>query len=311
MGDPSRYPEIRMARFMYAMQWLAPDVRADYGLRQQWIDNNMTYLDALLLALYQDNDSSYMSDTWPEYNSRKSQLGRNCEDFRGVRLLGFWALGRHAVPSICTRKTIGRHRSGARADRAPSVLQPPILSYKALGLGRTLARSYLAGFFGTRLPPKLRADYGLRQQWIDNNLTYLDAELLELYLEEDNDYMTFTWPEYHHKHACRLGICPNYLFDRRPRQVRSFYGDNFHPSRAPLGPARRWPTTPPINSPRRARRQSNLDWLLHQGGQNNTHVNLPPRRPRKERPTPRATPVPPPRAYVEHKAQPPPTAVHT
>eukprot|EP00962_Isochrysis_galbana_P040561 scaffold14713_cov131-Isochrysis_galbana.AAC.4 len=30
-------------------------------------------------------------------NSRKSQLGR------GVRLLGFWALGRHAVPSICTR----------------------------------------------------------------------------------------------------------------------------------------------------------------------------------------------------------------
>eukprot|EP00962_Isochrysis_galbana_P046459 scaffold18704_cov108-Isochrysis_galbana.AAC.4 len=32
-------------------------------------------------------------------------FGRNCEDFRGVRLLGFWALGRHAVPSICT---IGR-----------------------------------------------------------------------------------------------------------------------------------------------------------------------------------------------------------
>eukprot|EP00962_Isochrysis_galbana_P003831 scaffold1072_cov118-Isochrysis_galbana.AAC.2 len=28
-------------------------------------------------------------------------------------------------------------------------------------------------------------------------------------------------------------------------------------------------------------------------------------------PMPRATPVPPPRAYVEHKAQPPPTAVHT
>eukprot|EP00962_Isochrysis_galbana_P055818 scaffold27604_cov141-Isochrysis_galbana.AAC.5 len=38
----------------------------------------------------------------PPSNSRKSQLGR------GVRLLGFWALGRHAVPSICTGKTIGR-----------------------------------------------------------------------------------------------------------------------------------------------------------------------------------------------------------
>jgi len=25
MGDPSRYPEIRMARFLYAMQWLPPD----------------------------------------------------------------------------------------------------------------------------------------------------------------------------------------------------------------------------------------------------------------------------------------------
>eukprot|EP00962_Isochrysis_galbana_P025131 scaffold7723_cov100-Isochrysis_galbana.AAC.4 len=55
MGDPSRYPEIRMAaRFLYAMQWLPPDLRADYGLRQQWIDNNMTYLDALVLALLQD-----------------------------------------------------------------------------------------------------------------------------------------------------------------------------------------------------------------------------------------------------------------
>jgi len=63
------------------------------------------------------------------------------------------------------------------------------------------------------LPKKIRADYELRQQWIDNNLTYLDAELLELYLEEDHDYMTFTWPEYHHKQACRLGMCPNYLFE--------------------------------------------------------------------------------------------------
>jgi len=26
----------------------------------------MTYLDALLLALFQDKDGSYMSDTWPE-----------------------------------------------------------------------------------------------------------------------------------------------------------------------------------------------------------------------------------------------------
>eukprot|EP00962_Isochrysis_galbana_P004056 scaffold1130_cov127-Isochrysis_galbana.AAC.8 len=70
MGDPSRYPEIRMARFMYAMQWLPRDLRADYGLRQQWIDNNMSYLDALALALLQDKDSDYMKDSWPEYHCK-------------------------------------------------------------------------------------------------------------------------------------------------------------------------------------------------------------------------------------------------
>eukprot|EP00962_Isochrysis_galbana_P002221 scaffold579_cov129-Isochrysis_galbana.AAC.1 len=40
MGDPAQYPEVRMARFLYAMQWLPPDFRADYQARQQWIDNN-------------------------------------------------------------------------------------------------------------------------------------------------------------------------------------------------------------------------------------------------------------------------------
>eukprot|EP00962_Isochrysis_galbana_P040547 scaffold14708_cov108-Isochrysis_galbana.AAC.1 len=30
MGNPAQYPEIRAARFQYAMQWLQPDLRADY-----------------------------------------------------------------------------------------------------------------------------------------------------------------------------------------------------------------------------------------------------------------------------------------
>eukprot|EP00962_Isochrysis_galbana_P021544 scaffold6356_cov118-Isochrysis_galbana.AAC.5 len=42
MGDPAQYPEIRAARFQYAMQWLPPDLRADYQLRQQWIDKKKT-----------------------------------------------------------------------------------------------------------------------------------------------------------------------------------------------------------------------------------------------------------------------------
>jgi len=70
MGDPSHYPETRMARFMYAMKWLPPDLRADYQLRQQWIDNNMSYLDALALAFLQDRDHSYRSNTWPEYHNK-------------------------------------------------------------------------------------------------------------------------------------------------------------------------------------------------------------------------------------------------
>eukprot|EP00962_Isochrysis_galbana_P048191 scaffold19994_cov129-Isochrysis_galbana.AAC.1 len=63
------------------------------------------------------------------------------------------------------------------------------------------------------LPHHLRDDEELRKQWIDNNnnLTYLDAELLELYLDEDHSFMRFTWPEYHLKQACRLGMCPNSL----------------------------------------------------------------------------------------------------
>jgi len=61
------------------------------------------------------------------------------------------------------------------------------------------------------LPPSVRDDYELRGAWIRNNLTYLDALLLELYLEKDYTYLSFTWPEYHYKHACRLGVCSNIL----------------------------------------------------------------------------------------------------
>jgi len=43
MGDPSRYPEIRTARHMYALRWLPREIRDDRPLLQQWIDNNMTY----------------------------------------------------------------------------------------------------------------------------------------------------------------------------------------------------------------------------------------------------------------------------
>eukprot|EP00962_Isochrysis_galbana_P053939 scaffold25482_cov165-Isochrysis_galbana.AAC.4 len=62
MGDPAQYPEIRAARFQYAMQWLPSDLRADYQLRQQWIDNNMSYLDGRALAVLQAEDSAFLRD---------------------------------------------------------------------------------------------------------------------------------------------------------------------------------------------------------------------------------------------------------
>eukprot|EP00962_Isochrysis_galbana_P000230 scaffold59_cov119-Isochrysis_galbana.AAC.5 len=69
MGDPAQYPEIRAARFQYAMQWLPPDLRADYQLRQQWIDNNMSYLDGLALAVLQAQDSDFRRGTWSVYHN--------------------------------------------------------------------------------------------------------------------------------------------------------------------------------------------------------------------------------------------------
>eukprot|EP00962_Isochrysis_galbana_P013784 scaffold3928_cov151-Isochrysis_galbana.AAC.1 len=59
MGDPSRYPEIRLARHMYALQWLPRAIRDDRPLMQQWIDNNMSYLDALALEVFQYGDADF------------------------------------------------------------------------------------------------------------------------------------------------------------------------------------------------------------------------------------------------------------
>eukprot|EP00962_Isochrysis_galbana_P036777 scaffold12774_cov153-Isochrysis_galbana.AAC.6 len=69
MGDPAQYPEIRTARFLYAMQWLPPDLRADYQARQQWIDNNMSYLDGLALAVLHSHDADFRRDTWFIYHN--------------------------------------------------------------------------------------------------------------------------------------------------------------------------------------------------------------------------------------------------
>jgi len=56
MGETPRstlYPEIRTARHMYALRWLPREIRDDRPLLQQWIDNNLSYLDARALVALQ------------------------------------------------------------------------------------------------------------------------------------------------------------------------------------------------------------------------------------------------------------------
>eukprot|EP00962_Isochrysis_galbana_P025891 scaffold8005_cov118-Isochrysis_galbana.AAC.16 len=66
MGEPSRYPEIRMARFLYAMQWLPPDLRADYDLRQQWImDRQQHVLPRRARSRAPPNCCNWQLANWP------------------------------------------------------------------------------------------------------------------------------------------------------------------------------------------------------------------------------------------------------
>eukprot|EP00962_Isochrysis_galbana_P005957 scaffold1610_cov175-Isochrysis_galbana.AAC.1 len=57
MGDPAMYPEIRSARNIYALQRLPRDFTDDVMARKQWVDNNLTYLDGLLLANFHYHDA--------------------------------------------------------------------------------------------------------------------------------------------------------------------------------------------------------------------------------------------------------------
>eukprot|EP00962_Isochrysis_galbana_P038519 scaffold13680_cov128-Isochrysis_galbana.AAC.6 len=62
------------------------------------------------------------------------------------------------------------------------------------------------------LQPDLRADYQARQQWIDNNMSYLDGLALAVLHSQDADFRRGTWSVYHNLHMCRLGVCPNWGF---------------------------------------------------------------------------------------------------
>eukprot|EP00962_Isochrysis_galbana_P033710 scaffold11336_cov133-Isochrysis_galbana.AAC.3 len=76
MGDPALYPEIRTARFVYAMQRLPRDFTDDVQARQLWVDNNLTYLDGLVIANLHYHDSHFRRDSWSTYrNLHMCRLG--------------------------------------------------------------------------------------------------------------------------------------------------------------------------------------------------------------------------------------------
>eukprot|EP00962_Isochrysis_galbana_P047163 scaffold19191_cov134-Isochrysis_galbana.AAC.6 len=58
MGDARKYPEIRALRFQYAALFLPRNLRNDAEYSKQWIDNNLTYLDAELLERYSSSKSA-------------------------------------------------------------------------------------------------------------------------------------------------------------------------------------------------------------------------------------------------------------
>jgi len=69
MGDPAMYPEIRTARSIYVLQRLPRDFTADVDARKQWVDNNLTYLDGLVLADLHYHDADFRRDSWSTYHN--------------------------------------------------------------------------------------------------------------------------------------------------------------------------------------------------------------------------------------------------
>eukprot|EP00962_Isochrysis_galbana_P024767 scaffold7607_cov104-Isochrysis_galbana.AAC.1 len=76
MGDPAMYPEIRSARNIYALQRLPRDFTDDVQARKQWVDNNLTYLDGLVIADLHYHDADFRRASWSTYqNLHMCRLG--------------------------------------------------------------------------------------------------------------------------------------------------------------------------------------------------------------------------------------------
>eukprot|EP00962_Isochrysis_galbana_P044038 scaffold16943_cov121-Isochrysis_galbana.AAC.1 len=58
------------------------------------------------------------------------------------------------------------------------------------------------------LPREIRDDRPLLQQWIDNNMSYLDARALVVLQAGGSDFRRDSWSVYHNLHMCRLGVSP-------------------------------------------------------------------------------------------------------
>eukprot|EP00962_Isochrysis_galbana_P017171 scaffold4939_cov121-Isochrysis_galbana.AAC.2 len=59
MGDPSRYPEIRTARHLYALRWLPREIRDDQMVRAAWTVYRTVHVSGMTCA--QDGGTSLLA----------------------------------------------------------------------------------------------------------------------------------------------------------------------------------------------------------------------------------------------------------
>eukprot|EP00962_Isochrysis_galbana_P031589 scaffold10288_cov154-Isochrysis_galbana.AAC.1 len=71
----------------------------------------------------------------------------------------------------------------------------------------------------------------LMHLWINHNMSYLDALVLEDFQYHDADFRRDSWSTYTYQnlHMCRLGVCPNPQLAMVPRCLQPFHSHSYNP----------------------------------------------------------------------------------
>eukprot|EP00962_Isochrysis_galbana_P013440 scaffold3811_cov116-Isochrysis_galbana.AAC.4 len=165
MGDPSRYPEIRLARHMYALQWLPRDIRDDS-------------------LIFFNSGSTTICPTSTRARSRSFKL----EMLTFVGLLGLFTITSTCAALACAPNGFGPSMSLAfPLPRPLSIVAPcasthsfPILkSIPPVPLQRRLRSSKCATpQWSVRAPPSFPIIYGTYDCWQNPQSTPPDQPIV-------------------------------------------------------------------------------------------------------------------------------------